>query len=268
MFERGSSAGFLGENDVPPVEIIHPEATTPLMLTGDHAGNAVPKALGDLGLRPGELSRHIGWDIGIADVTRRLAARLKATAVLARYSRLIIDPNRPLGDPQSIPASSDGTAIAANQHLTEDERARRAHALYWPYHCAIDQHLGRLQRLGRVPILLAMHSFTPALNTHTAPRPWHVGVLFGRDERLSRLLVRALKARGDLVVGSNEPYSGMTHGYGLKVHGIAHGLPHAELEIRQDLITSPEGQQYWADLLADVLAPILAHDDIKTIEHY
>jgi predicted N-formylglutamate amidohydrolase len=95
-----------------------------------------------------------------------------------------------------------------------------------------------------------------------------VGVLYGRDERLPRLLLDAFRARGDLVVGANEPYSGITHGYGLKVHGIAHGVPHAELEIRQDLIANAAGQQHWADLLAEVLTPILAHPDIKAIEHH
>ncbi len=277
MFESRQRAPVLFEVDAAPVEIINPAAVRPLLLTGDHAGNAVPKSLGDLGLAPGELDRHIGWDIGVAGLTRALAARRECTAVLARYSRLLIDPNRPLGDPQSIPEVSDGTPIPANRSLTENDRRARADALYWPYHRTIDEHIGRLQRLGNVPVVLAMHSFTPALQADVlqegaCPRPWHVGVLFGRDERLSRLLLAALKAAKfmgtRLVVGANEPYSGVTHGYGLKVHGIAHGLPHAELEIRQDLISTPAGQERWAELLAAVLKTVLNHDDLRKVEHY
>lgn len=272
MFEPRQRAAHFFEGDAPPVEIVNPEAVRPLLLTGDHAGNAVPTKLGDLGLAPGELDRHIGWDIGVAALTRALAARLGSTAVLARYTRLLIDPNRPLGDPQSIPEFSDGTAIPANLGLTESDRRARADALYWPYHHAIDEHIARLQRLNQVPVVLAMHSFTPALQAGACPRPWHVGVLFGRDERLSARLLSELKAAAfkgtRLVVGANEPYSGVTHGFGLKIHGIAHGLPHAELEIRQDLISTPAGQERWAELLADVLTTVVDHDDLRKVEHY
>jgi predicted N-formylglutamate amidohydrolase len=254
--------------DAAPVEIVNPESNHPLLITGDHAGNSVPQAYGDLGLPPGELHRHIGWDIGVAGLARALAARISATAVLTRYTRLLIDPNRPLGEADSIPATSDGTPIAVNQDLTEDQRAARADALFWPYHRAIDMEIGRLQRLGHIPVLLALHSFTPALNVGARPRPWHVGVLYGRDERFANLLLEAFRAREGLVVGANEPYSGMTHGYGLKVHGIAHGIPHAELEIRQDLIGSPEGQERWADILAEVVPPLLAHRTLREIEHH
>lgn len=259
---------MLASSDPRPVEVVHPAARSSLLITGDHAGNAVPQDLDGLGIAASELQRHIAWDIGVAEVARRLSARMSATAVLASYTRLFIDPNRPLGDAQLIPETSDGTPIAANQNLSDETRCARADAVYWPYHRTIDEHIARLQRCGSVPVLLALHSFTPALNVGAKPRPWHVGVLYGRDERLPRLLLDAFRARGDLVVGANEPYSGITHGYGLKVHGIAHGLPHAELEIRQDLIADAAGQQHWADLLAEVLTPILAHPDIKAIEHH
>lgn len=268
MTEAFSPAAFLSADDPPPVEVVNAEAVSPLLVTGDHAGNAVPRHLGNLGLPPGELTRHIGWDIGVAGVARALAARLNCTAVLASYTRLLIDVNRPLGDPQSIPPQSDGTPLSVNLNLSEDERLARADALFWPYHRCIDGHIGRLQRGGRTPVVLALHSFTPALNLGAKPRPWNIGVLYGRDERLANLLLAAFRAREGLVVGANEPYSGITHGYGLKVHGIAHGLPHAELEIRQDHIGTPEGQQRWADLLAEVLPPMMMHPDLNRIEHH
>jgi predicted N-formylglutamate amidohydrolase len=256
---------MLSAADPSPVEVVNAAGRSPLLITGDHAGNAVPKGMRDLGLPPGEMQRHIAWDIGVAEVARRLSVRMDATAVLASYSRLLIDPNRSLGDPASIPAVSDGTPIAANQDLTEVDRLARAEALYWPYHKTVENHLARLQRAGCVPVLLALHSFTPALNVGAQPRPWQVGVLYGSDRRLPDLLLSAFRSHGDLTVGDNEPYSGVTHGYGLKVHGIAHGFPHAELEIRQDLIAEAEGQQYWADLLSEVLTPLLGHPDIQRI---
>jgi predicted N-formylglutamate amidohydrolase len=258
---------MLSSADPPPVEIVNPAGLSRLLITGDHAGNAVPKNLDGLSLPPGELQRHIAWDIGVAEVARRLSVRMGATAVLASYSRLVIDSNRSLGDPGLIPAASDGTPIAPNQNLSDAARDARIEALYWPYHKAVEHHVARLQRTGIVPVVLALHSFTPALNVGAKPRPWHAGILYNVDDRLARLLLTALQARGDLVVGDNEPYSGITHGYGLKVHGIAHGLPHVELEIRQDLIADAKGQQHWADLLTQVLTPMLDHPDIKAIEH-
>jgi len=268
MAEPPERAALLSADDVPPVEIFNPDAVSPLLLTGDHAGNAVPRALGNMGLPPQELGRHIGWDIGVAGITRAIAGHLGATAVMACYTRLLIDPNRPLGEIDSIPSTSDGTPIPANQDLTEAQRDARVDALYWPYHRAIDVNLARLQRLDQVPILLSMHSFTPALSVGARPRPWQVGVLYGRDARFANLLLDAFRASGDLVVGDNEPYSGVTHGYGLKVHGIAHGIPHAELEVRQDLISTAEGQRRWAARVAEVLVPLLQHPDLKKIEHY
>ena len=268
MPEETAPQAFLSADDPSAVEIVNPEVVSPLLITGDHAGNRVPLHLGNMGLPPGELSRHIGWDIGVAGVARALAARMQCTAVLACYTRLLIDVNRPLGDPQSIPPRSDGTLLSANENLSEDDRHARSDALFWPYHRCVDGRIGRLQRLGKMPVVFALHSFTPALNVGAKPRPWNVGVLYGLDERFANLLLAAFRARPELVVGANEPYSGITHGYGLKVHGIAHGLPHAELEIRQDQIATKQGQERWADLLAEVLTPMLSHPDLHRIQHY
>ncbi len=258
---------LLSAGDVLAVELINPHALHPVLITGDHAGNAVPEALANLGLPAGELARHIAWDIGIADLARLLAARLNATAVLARYSRLVIDANRALGEAGLIVEASDGTPVPANLALTDNARAQRITELYWPYHQTIDSQIARLQRRGLIPIVLALHSFTPALKVGTAPRPWHVGVLYGPDLRLANLLLTALKKEG-LTVGANEPYSGVTHGFGLKVHGVAHGIPHAELEIRQDLITSAEGREVWADRLARVMQSVLSSPELKTLQHH
>ncbi|MGE3475084.1 MAG: N-formylglutamate amidohydrolase [Rhodospirillaceae bacterium] len=236
-----------------PVELINPQGLADLIITGDHAGNAVPPEQKNLGLPAAELARHIGWDIGAAGVARKLAGRLGATAVLARVSRLVIDPNRPLGEPESIPAVSDGSPIPGNQNLSAAERAARAARYFHPYHSAIDNQIERLRRAGRMPAVLCMHSFTPRLMENGRPRPWHIGVMSSFDRELADYLIAAFSAKDGLVVGDNEPYSGVTHGYAQKRHGLAQMLPHAQVEIRQDLIGDEAGQERWADILADVM---------------
>ncbi|MGE4061825.1 MAG: N-formylglutamate amidohydrolase [Rhodospirillaceae bacterium] len=236
------------------VELVNPHAVADLVITGDHAGNIVPPEFEDLGLPRSELTRHIGWDIGVAGVARRLAKRMNAPAVLTRVSRLVIDPNRPLGDPDSIPLVSDGTPIPGNQNLSASERTARAAAYFHPYHQAIDGQIERLRRAGRTPAVLCMHSFTPQLNHKGTPRPWHVGVMFSFDRTLADHLIDALSRIADTVVGVNEPYSGLTHGYAQKRHGLSQGLPHAQLEIRQDLIAEEAGQERWAGIVADAVS--------------
>lgn len=235
------------------VEIINPGAVADLIITGDHAGNTVPAALGSLGLPHDELVRHIAWDIGAAGVARRLADRMDATAVLARVSRLVIDPNRPLGEPESIPAVSDGSPIPGNQNLSAADQQARADDFFHPYHHAIDRQIERLRRAGRRPAVLSVHSFTPQLLVNGKPRPWHIGVMFSYERDFADYLIGALHAHPGMVVGINEPYSGLTHGYAQKRHGLAQCLPHAQLEIRQDLIGAADGQDRWADILADVM---------------
>ena len=235
------------------VEIVNPQGLADLVITGDHAGNTVPPELGDLGLPRAELARHIAWDIGAAGVARRLANHLNAPAVLTRISRLVIDPNRPLGEPESIPAVSDGSPSPGNRDLSAADRAARAALSFHPYHQAIDREIERLRCAGRKPAVLCLHSFTPQLSVLGKPRPWHIGVMFSYDRVLADYLIGALSARAGLVVGVNEPYSGFVHGYAQKRHGLAQGLPHAQLEIRQDLIEGEAGQERWAGILAEVM---------------
>jgi len=246
-------AGFLAPDEPAAVEVIGEDAMVPLIITVDHGGNRVPRALNDLGLPRGELERHIAWDIGAAGVSRRLARNLGATAVLATYSRLLIDPNRPLGDPEAIPAMSDGTFIPGNQNLTKEDIRRRIELLYEPYHRAVDAQIARLRRTGIGPAILAVHSCTPALTVGGRPRPWHVGIMYSYDDRLARFLRRMFEVRKELIVGDNEPYSGLLHGYAQKRHGLSQSLPHAQLEIRQDLIGTEVGQETWAAMCAEIL---------------
>jgi len=239
---------LLGPQDPPPFTVLGAQGASPYLLIADHAGQAVPAALDQLGLPQAELDRHIGWDIGIAGTTRALAALLDATAILQTYSRLVIDCNRPLDAPGSIAAVSDGTDIAANVAANPQQRAQRAAEIFQPYHDAIRGQLDARAARGQPTILIAMHSFTPVFAGIV--RPWHAGVLYQRDARMAHALKPLLEAEG-LTVGDNEPYAvSDATDYAIPVHGEARGLVHLELEIRQDLIATDEGQRAWAQRLA------------------
>ena len=194
---------LLSPGDPAPVVELRPDGASPFLLIADHAGQAVPAKLDRLGLPQSELDRHIGWDIGIAGTTAQLAERLDACAIAQTYSRLVIDCNRPLDAPGSIVAVSDGTRVPGNAGLDEHERRRRIDGIFAPYHARVEAELDRRAREGRPTILVAMHSFTPAMNG--SARPWHAGVLYQRDARFAHALLDALRAEGDLVVGDNEP---------------------------------------------------------------
>lgn len=248
---------------LPPAETVSEAFTllagrtsTPLMLLCDHARNALPPGYGTLGLCQAELTRHIAYDIGAEGVTRALAALLGVPAVISHYSRLLIDLNRGLDDPTLIMRLSDGAIIPGNRHLDEPERARRIDAYYRPYHGAIAAEIARAETAGLTPALLGIHSFTPIFKGHV--RPWHASVLWERDPRLAKPLLAALEAEPGLVIGENEPYAGVLEGDTLYQHGEVRGLPHALIEIRQDLIASPAGQAVWAKRLARILERILS----------
>ena len=248
---------LLGHDDPAPFTVYNPNGSSPFVLVGDHAGQQIPRQLGDLGLPQVELDRHIGWDIGIAGVTGQLAGLLDAFAILQTYSRLVIDCNRPLQAPGSITATSDGTVIPGNDGLDDARRKQRVDAIFAPYHARIESALDARARTGRPTILVAMHSFTPAMNGDA--RPWHAGVLYQRDARFAHALRDALHAEGDLVVGDNQPYSvSDATDYAIPVHAEARGLAHVELEIRQDLIADAAGQQAWAERLARLFRQLQA----------
>jgi predicted N-formylglutamate amidohydrolase len=229
-------------------------------LTCEHAGRVFPRRLGSLGLPEHETLRHIAWDIGIAGVGRGLSGLLDATVVLQTYSRLVIDCNRDPAVPSSIPEISELTEIPGNLGLCEADRAARIEAIFRPYHDAIAAALDHRAAQGRPTVLVALHSFTPVFKG--VARPWHVAVLFNRDPRLAHALAELLRTEGDLTVGENEPYrvSDLTD-YTVPVHGERRGLPHVEIEIRQDLITNPAGQAAWAERLARLLPA--AYDELR-----
>lgn len=246
---------LLGEGDITPVHEVNAAGRSPFLLTSDHYGRVLPCALGDLGIAEAELTRHIAWDIGIAGVAERLAKLLDAHLIAQRYSRLVIDCNRPPAAASSIPVISEATAIPRNEGISEWERAARRREVFAPYHDRIDAAISRRLHDERPTVLVSLHSFTPVYAGMA--RPWHIGALYNRDAVLPRLLLKHLRSQGDLVVGDNEPYavSDLTD-YTIPVHGEARGLVNTGIEIRQDLITDQSGQQQWAERLARIFAEI------------
>lgn len=246
-----------GVNGPPPVILHNGASRRPLLVVCDHGGNAIPPEYNGLGLSAADLARHIAWDIGAADLAAALADRHDACALIAPYSRLLIDINRQLDDPTSIPVVSDHTIIEGNRAIDGDERQRRIERFFSPYHRAIGDRLALIEGGGAVPILLSVHSFTPSMGG--VDRPWHAGVLWDSDGRIALPLLAALRAEPGLAVGDNEPYSGRWHyGYTIRHHALARGFPNVLIEVRQDLIAAPEGVSAWAERLARCLAPILS----------
>ncbi|MDQ2101802.1 N-formylglutamate amidohydrolase [Azospirillum isscasi] len=259
------AAPLLGPGDPPPVTVLNPDAERPLILVCDHAARAIPKALGDLGLTEAQLSRHIAWDIGAAALTRRLAGRFGATAVLSGYSRLVIDPNRALDDATAIPVVSDDVVIPGNRALDAAEVQRRVEAIFTPYQSAIAAEVARHRGRGQVPAIVSIHSFTPVMRG--VVRPWHVGILWDRDPRIPLPMIERLRADGRWCVGDNEPYSGRTTlGGTVETHATPAGLPNVLVEVRQDLIATPEGAGLWATVLGDALEPILADPALHQVK--
>lgn len=224
------------------------------LITCDHATNHVPEWVngGDLGLDPADMQRHIAYDVGAAGVTRHLARALDSPAILSKFSRLVIDPNRGEDDPTLLMKLYDGTIIPANRHADDAERTRRLDALHRPYHAAYADLAGRRDDV----VICAVHSFTPQLKGRL-PRPWEVGVLYAGDDRLARPFLTACRARG-WCVGDNEPYSGHLPGDAVDRHALRDGRLNVLIEVRSDLIVDAQGQALWAANLAPILKDVLA----------
>lgn len=245
MLPGTAPSSLLCKDDPAPVEIANPDSNHPLLLVCEHAGQAIPSALGDLGLNPGELDSHVGWDIGAESVTRRMAQALGAPAVIQRYSRLVIDCNRPPEAPDAMPETNHGVNVPGNQALDPAARHARVSEIFEPFHAAVNACIARHPRR----IVLSIHSFTPSLGGQH--RPWHIGFLFRKDTATSRHLGRFVgENRPDLSIGMNQPYQiDDASDWFVPQHGEARKIPHSLIEIRNDLIQDIEGQTTWAQIL-------------------
>ncbi len=241
------------QDDEPAAVVVERlESTSPYLFVCDHAGNRLPRRLGKLGLGDAELVRHIAWDVGACGLAEEFARRFDATLVRQVYSRLVIDCNRPLDAKSSIARVSEDTIVPGNHDVSEAEIEARRNEIFHPYHEAIaaiiDERLAKQQPV----ILLAIHSFTPVYKGES--RPWHIGLQYNRDARLSHLLRDLLAEDETLCVGDNYPYSVDDYtDYTIPVHGERRHIPHALFELRHDMIEIEADQYRWAHRLAHSL---------------
>jgi len=221
---------------------LRPLGSSRFVLFCDHASNAIPEPLNGLGLPAAELERHIAWDIGAAGITTALSEILDAPAILCTTSRLVIDCNRQLNAPDLIPEISDGTVIPGNLHLSEEARAARVENYFHPYH---DAGESILQTRGVPSVVVSIHSMTACLAGQV--RPWEIALSSFLDRTLTDPVLAALRQPGDIVVGDNQPYDlDPKVDYTVPFHAMRRGLPHLQVEFRQDLIGEATSQREWA----------------------
>lgn len=243
---------LLMAGEPPALEVVNGDSSATVVLTCDHASNRLPRRLGNLGLAQRDLDSHIGWDVGAAGVARALSRALSAPLVLSSYSRLVIDCNRPPESPGSIPLSSAGVAIPGNRDLDDEARRVRRETFFTPYHNGITELLDRRAAIRQPTALLAIHSFTP--DYPGEERPWHIDIAYSRDRRLAALLLDKINEVPGLLVGDNLPYGVDDESdYTIPFHGERRGLPHVLIEIRQDLLATIAGIEWWIDRLLDLI---------------
>lgn len=214
-----------------------------ILIVADHASNLVPADI-ELGIDAALLDQHIAHDIGVLQVAELMAWRPGTAAILGNVSRLVCDLNRDSDEPAAIPLASDGHAIPANA-LSPGQREARLARFHVPYHAALAALLDKAPPA----LILSLHSFTPRLASSPGElRPWQVGVLYNRDDRGARLAIPMLAADG-LVVGDQQPYSGVLLNATMNRHAEADGRPYLGIEIRQDEIGDEAGQIAWAQRL-------------------
>ncbi|RFC67777.1 MULTISPECIES: N-formylglutamate amidohydrolase [Mesorhizobium] len=250
-----------------PFEVIEGNRKKGMVLIADHAGRALPDEYGSLSLPAREFDRHIAYDIGVEGLTRELATMTGAPAVMANFSRLLIDPNRGEDDPTMIRQLYDGTVIQANYPMTEKERKKRLNDFYRPYHDAVGSVIASVfEATGQAPFIVSLHSFTPEMQGRK--RPWHVGILWDMDDRAPKPMMEMLAADKNIVVGDNEPYDGALRGDTMYRHAIVNGYAHALIEVRQDLIGEATGVRAWAERLHPIIEELNRKPDMHVVKQF
>ena len=229
----------------------------------DHATNLIPQEYAGLGMPAHEMKRHIAYDAGTLTIGRRMAAIFDAPCVYSKFSRLLIDPNRGSDDPTLVMRISDGALVPGNAYIDDAEITMRQRRFHQPYHDAIAAVLDSMLASGIIPAIVSIHSFTPEMKG--IRRPWHVGMLWDNDPRLSCALIERLAREDDLVVGDNEPYDGGLPGDTINRHATHRGLASTLIEVRNDLVQADEDAERWALRLADALRPLLDDPDVHRI---
>lgn len=236
-------------------EIIDGDFGHGLLLLADHASPYIPPEYNGLGLDKDQLERHIAYDIGAREFTLKLAKKLNVPAVMSKFSRLLIDPNRGMLDPTLVMRLADGKIVDGNRNITEAEKLERIKRFYKPYDAAIDSMIGEFESYKIEPSLFSVHSFTPYWRGHK--RSTEVGLLWNEDRHFSKRIVNALKQNTDYIVHENKPYRGGLAGDTMDRHGLAKGIEHSLLELRQDYMGTEAGIDEWVDIFAGILPQIV-----------
>ena len=248
------SRRLLDPRDPPPLIVTNPGGSSPFLLLGDHAGRAIPRSLGDLGLPPEAMDRHIAWDIGVEGLGLRLARALDACFIRQTYSRLVIDCNRRPEAPDAMAQIADGVIVPGNVGLSPAEAEARLQDIWRPYHVAIGRLLDERKVQGRPTALVSLHSFTPQMDG--VARPWRYGVLHRGDSALSARVLALLQAKFGDEAGDNRPYAMDGTDNTIPLHADPRGLDYLELEVRQDLIDHDDGLDQVAAMIAELLGSV------------
>jgi predicted N-formylglutamate amidohydrolase len=235
----------------PPTTIVNADGTAPFVLVCEHASNYLPTRYRGLGLPEHELSRHIAWDIGAAELTRHLATRLDAIAFLAGASRLLVDCNRPLDSPTLIPEISE-IPIPGNRNIDDAERQDRIRTWFEPLHAAIAHCLDERTTRRQPTAVIGVHSFTPVLGG--VYLPMHAGILFGASSAFGRAVLSDLRQETHLTLAENAPYKIDNDDWTIPHHADSRCLPGLLLEIRHDGLESTGDVGWWADSVSRALS--------------
>jgi len=240
-----------------PFEIVNAAGRAPLVIACDHASNAVPPEIVHFGVSAADMQRHIAWDIGAAPIARMLAGAFDAPAILCGTSRLVIDCNRQLRDPTLIPATSDGTVVPGNESLSPEQRAQRISAYFDTYHQACRQIIDARCADGRRPLFLAVHSMTDRMKGKL--RPWEIALSSNENRRATDPALAVLRKLDGVVIGDNEPYDmNIDEDYSTPEHALSRGLDYLQVEFRQDVVATPQGQKRFAELFIPAVAAAIA----------
>jgi predicted N-formylglutamate amidohydrolase len=234
---EGEEGAFISLNET---------GTSPYVLVCEHASNRLPKKLGNLGLSPGDLQRHIAWDIGAEGVSRLLSKLLDAPLAMQRYSRLAYDCNRPPESEGAMPVLSEATEIPGNKGLSAADKMDRIEAIYRPFHNGLAHLMDTRASAGKATSIVTIHSFTKTYKGRD--RAVELGILFDRDARIADKLIKGFP---NIDARLNEPYGprdGVMHT--INLHAAPRGLKSVMIEIRNDLIANERGQNEWAQRLS------------------
>lgn len=252
---------FLTDKDPAPFQVFNAESDSAYVITIDHASAAIPAYFKDFGVSAQDLQRHIAYDIGALEIGKYLSNSLDSVAIASGFSRLVIDVNRFPDDPTAFPPVSDQTEIAANMNLNHVEQQHRLHSIFWPYHTEIWRQIQKKSHKYPKIAYLNIHTCTHEMNGTF--RPWEIGVLWDKDQSISNPLIEVLRQQTDLCIGDNQPYSGaFPKGYSVAAHAEDFDHPHVAIEVRQDLVQTPEGVAHFSEILTKAFQTVLPELDL------